>query len=102
LIEATRSAAYSGGGAGGPFIMYTETGVPSDRVEYWIEKYGLITSMWGVSVTAGSDAGVSVGISNAYALLHNSPVMVNINTVTTNKVNRILYFTAALVFIFYP
>jgi len=28
--------------------------------------------------------------------------MVNINTVTTNKVNRILYFTAALVFIFYP
>ncbi len=58
--------------------------------------------MRGVSVTADSEAGVSVGISWAYALLHKLLLALKKSTVTTSRVNRTLYLTAALLFIFSP
>jgi hypothetical protein len=101
ITDPSCSASYPGGGMGGPLIIYPEMDVPSGRVICSIEKYGLITSMRGVSVTIGSEAGVSIGIYWAYALLHELPPTLNISTVTTNKVNKTLYLAAA-VFIFSP
>jgi hypothetical protein len=99
LIEVAFSASYPFGGVGGPFIMYLARGVPSGRVKYSIEKYGLITSMAEDCVVDGYWVGVSVVAAWAAAVFQSFKLITQISTTITEMAARILHFALMLIFI---